>query len=140
MPYTMQWYIPDRVAYTQYSGHISLEEFEAVISEIKQYLAEGTPPVHHIVDYLAVESVTDKTQLVKQALSQLELGKHGWAVIISSKHAYIRYQVFTLAQAAGVRYQEVTSLEGAVAFLMRADETLHEDEDTDESEPDDSTN
>jgi hypothetical protein len=124
MPYEMHWYIPNRVVYTQFTDHVSTEEFESVESAMKQFLAEGTPMIHHIVDFQMVESVSDKTWHSKKPLSQIELGRHGWAVLVNSKSAYIRFLTFTMAQAAGVRYREVNSFDDAILFLERADETL----------------
>lgn len=132
MPYATQWYIPDRVVYTQYAGHVSAEDIDDVVLAMKQYLAAGTPPIHHIVDFLAAESMAERQQEGRPTLSPVELSRHGWAVIVSSASAYIRFRVFTMAQAAGVRYQEVASFDDALTFLMRADESLQEADDNTE--------
>lgn len=82
MPYTIEWYIPQRVLRGAVWGTQTLEELTESNQKMMSLLDEGTPLVHFILD----DSRLERTPVnLKQLQNTLAFGRHrslGWILLV----------------------------------------------------------
>lgn len=123
MPCEFRWYIPNRVLYQRMYGEITLEELRGFNVESLQYVEQGQAPVHTLVD---MREVTKYPMNLREISSQLlnDPGpKLGWVMVITN-NPVLRFLASVVVQVAKVRTGVFPSIDEALAFVAKRDETL----------------
>lgn len=125
MPYRMTWIVPKHVLLTTFSGLVTQEELQQFIIDIRNQLHQGTPPLYHISNSLAMEkvgmSLKALTGLVKSVrlFATLEL-----QIDINHRGGINTFFAALAPQMVGIDARTVTSLDDAIALLKKVNPTL----------------
>jgi len=123
MPYQLMWCLENRVLLGTFSGVIAPGDLTEINDAAVQLLRQGTPPVHDIIDALALEKVPFDLKLLNKSMQLFKEPNLGWVIVIA-KNPLFGFFGSILSQAAGKSVRVVGSWDQAVATLLRADPTL----------------
>ncbi|NDJ62854.1 MAG: hypothetical protein GYB67_17165 [Chloroflexi bacterium] len=126
MPYTVDWYLPERIMRIQLSEELTIADAEQLSNISPTYINQGTAPVHVLIDALTVEKYpTQIAQLSKVVKSKVDLAHLGW-VIYATRSPLLKFVFSTVTQIAmpNVRLRVYETLDEALAFLVDRDVTL----------------
>lgn len=117
------WYQPQRVVYQYYSGTVTAEDLRQGNLAAAELVRQGRPPVHNLVNALAVTRGPLSLKLLQESTSFSREPNLGWTVIVVNDAMY-QFLSSMLGQFAGVRYHLVTSEADAIKALQHLDDTL----------------
>lgn len=130
MGYQLLWLIQDRVIYIRQFGVINrdeliryLDESMVMRDEANARLGEGGPLVHTITDARAVEKNELQLSDLQTMLHSLRAQRVGWSIYVNESKI-VRFLASVAHQMVGVRHSMCSSMEDALAFLNKVDETL----------------
>jgi len=124
MPYQVSWYYEKRILYSRIEGDITLDEVKAMNDTIvQQYLPQGTPLVHSIVDVTRVGKYPMNVGQLSQAV-KFDNSTSGWLVVVSKANPIIRFFASVITQVSDTRFRMYSTVDEAVTFLAGVDTTL----------------
>jgi hypothetical protein len=126
MPYRLSWYSEDkRIILGEISGDLTLADIEHFSADMNDYLAEGSAPVHFLLDAANLVRFPTNIGVLRQAVTFLGKPALGWVVIMGGSSLMLTFAQL-LMQLTPTRYRKANSLDDALQFLAGVDETLTE--------------
>ena len=124
MPYTMRWLVDKRVVLTEFEGGITADDLREFVAELKQYISEGTPLVHHISNSHQIKKVEMSLGTLRSvAGAAAVIGQLGWQIDINTNPINKMFAGIG-AQFAGIRSRTFATMDEAIEFLKGNDVTL----------------
>src|SRR5579871_3388456 len=124
MPYSIEWYVPNRLILEKAFGNLTIEELLRFNAEVTQIIAdEGVTPVHIIADLSKVERYPSSLREIMNTMRQSNPEKIGWMVVVT-ENPILRFLASTVFQMARLRLRIFPTMTQATAFLNEMDETL----------------
>jgi len=126
MPHEMRWLVDKRVVLTTFHGNITAEELTQFVTEIKAYIADGTPLVHHISNSLDLQKVEFSLGTISSVAKAASIiGQLGWQVDVNI-NPINRMFANLGSQFANIRTRTFATQQEAIDFLKENDTTLAE--------------
>lgn len=125
MPFTINWYIENEVAYIHYSGVTSPAELKESLLTVKGMVDNSTRHLVHVIS--DVGDVTDAVAPIDSLKIIREVGtseRSGWNIILREKSALIKLGIAISTTALKSRNRAFATLEAAEAFLKEMDPGL----------------
>jgi hypothetical protein len=121
MPIKIRWYEPERIIFGEYSGHLTVDELSAALSESATLLDGAAQPVHFIVDFRQLEGLpmTQLTQVPNMG-TFLRHPNLGWSAIIGTP-TVVSFWLKVFIKLFGLRYATFNTPEEAEQFLREVD-------------------
>jgi hypothetical protein len=123
MAYQLSWYRDRRILLGTFSGDLTPDDLLAVNDIGTDMIQQGDPPVHDIIDALALEKVPLDLKLLKKSLRLFQEPNLGWVIVIA-KNPLFGFFGSILSQAAGKNVRVVSTWDEALAILARVDTSL----------------
>ena len=124
MPYSIEWYVPNRLILEKAFGNLTIEELLRFNAEVTKIIAdEGMTPVHIIADLSKVERYPSSLREIMNTMRQSNPEKIGWMVVVT-ENPIMRFMASTVFQMARLRLRIFPTMTQATAFLNEMDETL----------------
>jgi len=123
MPYQLSWYRENRVIVGKFQGVVTPDDLQGINESAVKLVREGTPPVHDIIDALALEKVPFDLKLLNKSLQLFKEPNLGWVIVIA-RNPLFGFLGTTLSHLGGKRFRMVETWDEALATLARVDTTL----------------
>ncbi|MEZ4671878.1 MAG: hypothetical protein R3E39_28575 [Anaerolineae bacterium] len=125
MPYSINWYIENEVAFTRYWGVVTEEELRDSLLKLKE-LIDASP--RHLVHNISDSGDISEAVPMKQALPIVrDIGGHeraGWSFTIREKSTIVKMASALGASLFKLRYRSFTTFDEAKAYLKEMDQTI----------------
>ena len=128
MAVDVRWLIADRVVIHEFSGLVALSDTTRASVEGPVLSLAGTPPIHMIVNLLAVTQFPHSVQQLQIAIRQNpRLDRLGLIVIVINKNPMLRFlaTILTAVTFSNLRIGMAESMTGALQQLRAYDASLH---------------
>ena len=123
MGYDVSWHVENRILLLKLKGELTSEE-SLEISDINvQHFDAGVAPVHLIIDISELQKFPTNIRQTSALARYLRHKKLGWVVVVGT-NTLINFMSSLLSQLTGFDYTKRDSIDDAVKFLQRQDETL----------------
>jgi hypothetical protein len=123
MPYSLKWYRENRIIVGSFQGIITVDELNSINQEAINLVRQGTPPVHDIIDTLALEKIPFDLRLVRNSFDVFSEPNLGWIIVIA-RNPLFGFFGSTVSQLAGKRFRLVQNWDEALSTLVRVDTSL----------------
>ncbi|MBZ0290092.1 MAG: hypothetical protein K8I30_20880 [Anaerolineae bacterium] len=123
MAYQLSWYVDKRVLLGSFDGVVTPNDLIEVNSAATEMVRQGNPPVHDIIDALALERVPFDLKLLNRSIQMFKEPNLGWVVVIARNPLFGFFGTI-LSQAAGKHVRVVSTWDEALQTLIRADASL----------------
>ncbi len=123
--YSIDWVINKRVLYSRVWGVQTQEHIEQSDEDMKQFLEEGTPLIHLIMDARELESMPKSLGNIQSTISAITDPAYGWVVAIETKNPVTKFMGLMVAKLFRLRFRRVATIEDAIQFLSEMDNTLN---------------
>ena len=124
MPFEVSWYIENRVIYTRGYGVITLDDLADASQLITQeYLSQGTPLIHEIVDLRDMEHIPSNLHKISNVLTYIKHPDYGWTIFVNTNRV-MNFIGPMLAKIARIRFRMFDDLDEGLAFLAEQDSSL----------------
>jgi hypothetical protein len=124
MPYHVSWLYATKVVLISFSGVLTANGISDESSITLQMIAEGTAPVHVVVDFLAVDKVALSLLDLKRISAPSETNV-GWTIFVGT-NPVVKFFASVIIQILHTRYAFLNTLEDAVSFLQSRDIALRD--------------
>jgi hypothetical protein len=128
MPATVSWYQQGRIIFTELEGNLLKAEMDSANQMMAQYVGEGQPPVHILVDALRLEKFPLDLKQFSGAKLYMQHPNVGKLALISKQSVFVKFFASVITQAAHIEMQMFDTLEAGFDFLKRIDMTLKIDD------------
>jgi hypothetical protein len=105
-------------------GTLTLEEAHEISDMNSRRLAEGTPPVHIVVDVTQLERFPTSVRLNTNVTQYLRSPNLGWVVAVGDMGPLLNFAFSIIGQVARFNYARRDSLQAALQYLQQQDVTL----------------
>ena len=123
MPYNVKWYdAKKRVILISVIGEFTLQESSDSSVEIRNYINEGTPPIHLIGDLTKLKQAPKSIAELRKA--QGNLNSLASTIIVGANNPMIRFMANVFAKLGGYEVRTVDSVDQAAEVISRLDPTL----------------
>ncbi len=122
--YSLDWLIPNKVAYARVYGRHTIEDMERSNADFKILLDAAGGPAHLIMDMRAAENLPIQ---IKRGQESLEVAKHpnlGWVVSVGSTNEIVKYVGIMLVKIFRLRFQRLNSMQEVIDFLHSLDPSI----------------
>jgi hypothetical protein len=117
-----RWYVEGRVLTQRFSGSATIEDVKQSVENADNLFAQGTAPIHVIVDLLDAESWPPLWEL-SRVVRRSPHPKLGWTVLLVH-NPMLRFIAALAMQFSGAKYYAVATLAEALKFLINHDSSL----------------
>lgn len=125
MPYTIDWYIDQRVLLITVDGSLELEDFHQLHDEAFSYVKASDDIVHAIADLTNFEAIPTNISALFSSSNQEKTQQQGMTVLIMpGLNGVIRFAIGLVLQGLHLEYRIAESKEQAMTILERVDTTL----------------
>ncbi len=126
MPVKTQWYVPEAVIYTQFSGETSIEDMHQYIRDAYRLSdLSNRSLVHVIADSSRVTKGVNIKEVMKTVSSVKPHPKAGWNITIGEKDKLIRFTTDVARQLLHLRTRSFNTIDEALAFLKDIDHSIN---------------
>jgi len=127
MPHKIEWFIPGRVVFGDFDGHMTLEELAEVDKKVNACIAEGDPLVHYIVEGVKITYLPNNIPKLAKTMTYIHNEDLGWIIYIT-RNKVMRFLASTVSQLAQARFRTFETLEEGIEFLLETDQSLNRDD------------
>jgi hypothetical protein len=127
MPVDVRWLVARRVIVHEFSGRLTLDDATRASLEGPILAAQGTPPVHMVVNLLAVTQFPRSIQQLMVAIqNNPRLDRIGLLVVVIRHNPMLRFvaTILTRVHYASLRIGTAESVPGALQQIRAFDRTL----------------
>jgi hypothetical protein len=125
MPYSMEWYIPGAIIFSNYSGYVTREEMRQSMIELTELMATTDRQIVHTIS--EVSEVTEALPL-KQVMDVMREANYkpsnGWAITVGEKKPMVKFVSNLARQLLRMRTRTFDTMEEALAFLREVDSSI----------------
>lgn len=123
MPFSIEWYIPQRVILCRIIGDVSLDEAQQMADTMAVRITEGIAPVHTIFEASQMGSFPTSIAQLNRMSRWVYHPSTGWIVSINTGRI-MSFVAVVLTNTAGVKYRPAASIDDAIKLLQRNDASL----------------
>jgi hypothetical protein len=123
MAYEVKWYHENRVICGAFDGVVTSDDLFAINEAAMKLVRSGQPPVHNIIDALALEKIPFDLRLIRNWFQFFSEPNLGWVIVIA-KNPLFGFFGSTVSQLGGKRFRLVQNWNEALTTLARVDTTL----------------
>lgn len=116
MPYSIDWYIPDRVFIHTMWDSISLEDIQSSSKEAHKLTRIGTAPVHCIADARYLKTYPINFSMIKDAASIIREPNFGYLIHVH-RDKTVSLATKILVAIANVKYESTMDIDDALQKL-----------------------
>jgi hypothetical protein len=127
MPYQISWMIDKRLVYQRCYGELTMDELRENNQEfVRDYLRQGTPLVHTIVDLTGVTNFPKNLTQYGQAFKRdaEDVARLGWTVVVGANPIFRFFGTVVTNLWRQARFRMFDTLQEAYTFLGQQDNTL----------------
>ena len=126
MAYTLDWFVPNRIAVVKIAETLTLEDGYAQNSFMLPVLAAADQPIHLIIDLTLTrhfpmrlnEKVWEGTEYMRHPMM-------GWLIVINQgSNPFLHMLMSVVGKTTGVKLRFVNSLDEAMSSLRKLDLTV----------------
>jgi len=125
MGYTVDWFVQDRVYVFNIWGDLTLDDYHEGSTVAIDYVCDGHPPVHSILDVRNVTDYPKRLSEIRKVTAIMQEPNLGWVLVVSDDR-FIRFVGDIVSQLSSKNYKAFATPEEAIAFLWHMDTTLPE--------------
>ena len=119
--YEVSWHIENRVILCKISESVSVVDIKAANAKLREYVAQGTNPLHCILDISELKTFPIDINLFRSDYPFH--GMEGWIVLIGG-NALMRYSAGVVAKFVGTDFHTVENFDAAVQFIQQEDSSI----------------
>jgi hypothetical protein len=123
MPFETFWYAEPRITVGRFHGVVTMDELHEANQVAIERIRAGEPPVHVIVDTLAIERVPVSVRAITDLIAYTREPQLGWIIYIADNR-FIRFLSSVVAQVAGANFHNARTMEDGLDALIRLDPTV----------------
>lgn len=124
MPFSISWYIQDRVILSHVTGLVTISELKDYNTTLMAHIQAGQYPVHSIIYQDGVTRIPRDVLAIRRTLTVLDLPDLGWAVHVNENRSPWMYVGLLLAKMTNSRAHGARTVDEAMEFLRTQDATL----------------
>jgi hypothetical protein len=124
MPYTMSWYLPDRILMIEVVGVLTAADTESFAREGNAMVKSGTPLVHMLIDIRQGLKVENIPASLRALQANPPLADMGWVLIVGGMNPLISVFTDLAGMVMRIRYRRFETLDEGLAFLKERDVSL----------------
>ena len=124
MPFTISWYMPDRIIYVELSGTVTAADVQAFIAQMYDMVASSKLPVHSITDTHRVVKIESIPAVFKTAQAAPMHQNAGWSIMVGSINPFVNFAADFVSSIMHSRYRRFDTMQQALDFVQERDETL----------------
>ncbi|MBZ0304558.1 MAG: hypothetical protein K8I82_00690 [Anaerolineae bacterium] len=124
MPIDIRWHIKHRVLLIRPYGEITLEQIKTYNEELRQYLAEGTRPIHLIAMPEKIDRLPPTLKGVIDTLFIYREPGIGWNIVVGDRSILTKFFTSTLGQLYKLHVAWADSFAEAMEILVKEDQSL----------------
>jgi len=126
MPIDISWQQPNRVIYERFYDSITIEEMTAIQQRFLQFVEEGEPPIHAIIDLGSVHDFPKSIGEIRRGLVFTGTTRLGRVVIVTGRNPVVRFISSIISQLIlkNAQFTLLDSVDEALRFLRERDETI----------------
>lgn len=122
MPYTVSWYIENRVLLITISGRVTLEDLQALHNDSYQHVLQSSNRVHAIADLSAFEGIPTKLSGLSSVVNKEKHPNQGMTVLVlPNLNVIFRFVGGLILQTLRLEYRVCQTMDEAVDILQRVD-------------------
>lgn len=123
MAYDMTWHTDKRIVMIRIYGELTADELIAINRKTGDYVEDGIPFVHLVLDVRDLEKYPKLGDATKIDFATYD--EVGWTIIVGAS-AILKFISSIVVQVTGARYRMVSDVDEAIAFLQTNDSSLSE--------------
>jgi hypothetical protein len=123
MPYSIEWYIPDRLIYITVTGKITVADLKALDDTMWTMIESGRPPVHVLTDVTELEYVPGRLVDLRDLYYRLDTSAMGWNLVVTENRT-VRLISSVIGRFRRIRLRTFKTRRAALAFLQNQDSSL----------------
>ena len=125
MPVKTQWYVPESVIYTQFSGETTVEDMTQYIQDAYRLSdLSSRSLIHVIADSSRVTKGVNIKEVMKTVSNVKPHPKAGWNITVGEKDKIIRFTTDVARQLLRLRTRSFDTINEAVTFLKDIDPSI----------------
>ncbi|MBE0690607.1 MAG: hypothetical protein IH587_10855 [Anaerolineae bacterium] len=125
MPVTTNWYVPNAVIYTRFSGEPTEDDIVSNSHAINVMVAESDRPrVHVLTDFTAVTTATPLAVILRASKFTRPHERIGWVITIGEQDPVIKLMAKIARQLVHLKTRGVDTVEDAIDILKSLDDTI----------------
>ena len=125
MPYTISWFVPERIIYIQATGVFTTPEIMEMNKEYFQLVDAGKKPIHALVNASQLDKIDFKIKDIPSLLMPHD-ERFGWTLIVTTNR-FFSFVSNISTHVTGSQYKTVDTLQDALDVLPRLDSSLPQD-------------
>jgi len=126
MAYTLDWFVPNRIAVAKVGETLTLEDGYTQNSYMLPLLASADQPIHLVLDLTLTRHFP--MRLNENVLAGTEYMRHpmmGWLIVVNQgSNPFLHLLVSVVGKTTGVNLRFVNSFDEALSSLHKLDLTL----------------
>ncbi|MCC6612803.1 MAG: hypothetical protein IT320_04945 [Anaerolineae bacterium] len=125
MPFTSQWYVPEAVIYSRFSGQVSEEDVirhGVALNELMRTSSRAA--VHVLVDSSDVTKPLSFVATIKAARATPQDERIGWVVTVGEQDPMLKFISDATRQLLQLRSRNFRTRDEALDFLKSIDDTI----------------
>jgi hypothetical protein len=123
MPFDAYWIHESRVTAGRFWGEITMEELVEANKVAIERIRAGTPPVHVVVDTLAIEKMPVNLKAITGLIAYTKEPNLGYIIYVAH-NPLVSFFNAAITRMAGAKSETVRTMEEALAMLPRLDQSL----------------
>ena len=124
MPYTISWYLPNRIVMLKVEGLLTTAEIRSLIGDALPFVNEGKPLVHFLVDTQNLQKIESIPEGLKVVQGNPPHASMGWMLVIGKMNPLIKFFLDFVGLLTKSRYNHFDTLPEALNFLRGIDLSL----------------
>jgi hypothetical protein len=124
MPFSISWYVPDRVILVELSGVLTTTEIQTFTAQSYEMIAAGKPLVHFITDSQQIRKIESIPEALKAVQASPNHENGGWYIMVGSINPFVNFASDFVSSIMRSRYRRFDTMQEALDFIKERDESL----------------
>lgn len=124
MPYTIDWYVPNRIIFVNLWGNHTIEELRQLDHDVVIRVEEGNPLVHVVTDSRKLEQVPRSLHAVVDSLNGMRHPSMGWIINVGDHSPFIKFMMIAVSRIMRIQFRLLNTMPQAFEMLKTQDETI----------------
>src|SRR5262245_10913210 len=124
MPFTISWYMPERIIYVELSGILTASDVQGFIAQMYEMVASSKFQVHSITDTHQIVKIKSIPEVFKTVQAAPMHQNAGWSIMVGSINPFVNFVADFVSSIMHSRYRRFDRMQQAIDFIKERDETL----------------
>lgn len=122
VPYSVDWYVPDRIVLFCLIGDLTMEDIAAINGVVQDYVDSSTSDIVHLIyDDSQLGELLGPLPTIVEALTVLRDPRVQWVLAAGQVDAGKNFTGVVIAQKYGVKHRRFDRVEEAATYLFEHD-------------------